>query len=70
MLQLSEGREVYAGPAAEALAFFEAQGHPCPENYNPAEFFADLISVDPSSPEAELQTRCGIHASAQTLKLP
>lgn len=37
LLQLSEGHEVYAGPAAEAAAHFEAQGHPCPAHYNPAE---------------------------------
>lgn len=55
--QLSEGQEVYAGPAAEAAAHFEALGHACPANYNPAEFYADLISVDPSSPEAERQSR-------------
>ena len=33
------------------------QGHNVPEHYNPAEFIADLISIDPSSPEAEGASR-------------
>jgi hypothetical protein len=45
------------GPAAEAAAHFEALGHPCPPHYNPAEFYADLISVDPTNPETEQRTR-------------
>lgn len=57
MQLLSEGQEVYCGPAAHAAAYFERLGHTCPPNYNPAEFFADLISVDTSSPAAELSTR-------------
>mmetsp|Transcript_19242 Transcript_19242/g.58081 ORF Transcript_19242/g.58081 Transcript_19242/m.58081 type:complete len:689 (-) Transcript_19242:421-2487(-) len=57
LLLLSEGQEVYCGPAADAATYFERLGHKCPPNYNPAEFFADLISVDTSSPDAELSTR-------------
>lgn len=54
---LSEGQEIYSGPAREATSYFEQLGHKCPANYNPAEFFADLISVDTSSPEAEASSR-------------
>lgn len=32
-------------------------GHTCPKHYNPAEFVADLISIDFSSPELEQETR-------------
>ena len=35
-----------------------AQGYHVPEHYNPAEFIADLIAVDPSSPAAEAASRC------------
>ena len=48
---------MYAGPAAGAVDYFAERGHPCPDRYNPAEFLADLISVDTSSPEAEQKTR-------------
>lgn len=57
LLLLSEGREVYFGPANEAAGFFEEQGFPCPPHYNPAEFFTDLISIDTSSPELEQESR-------------
>ena len=57
LLLLSEGCAVYSGPAAGAVDYFAALGHPCPERYNPAEFLADLISVDTASPDAEQSTR-------------
>ena len=57
LLLLTEGHAVYAGPAADAVEYFSKKGHPCPDRYNPAEFLADLISVDTSSPEAEQKTR-------------
>ena len=57
LLLLTEGRAAYAGPAAGAVDYFAARGHPCPERYNPAEFLADLISTDTSSPDAEHTTR-------------
>jgi hypothetical protein len=57
LLLLSEGRAVYSGHASGAIDYFAARGHPCPERYNPAEFLADLISVDTSSPDAEQMTR-------------
>jgi len=43
------------------------QGHECPEHYNPAEFLADLISVDPTSTDAEAATRCAsvVHLCAR-----
>lgn len=54
---LSEGRQLYAGPAAASLAHFASLGHACPEHYNPAEFIADLISIDHSSPALEEETK-------------
>ncbi|XP_065882069.1 ABC transporter G family member 7 [Euphorbia lathyris] len=50
---LSEGALVYAGPAhEEPLAYFSKFGYRCPDHVNPAEFFADLISIDYSSAES------------------
>lgn len=68
LLLLSEGCKVYSGPAADATKYFEGLGHPCPQNYNPAEFFSDLISVDPSNPETELQTRLRIKQLAEAAR--
>ncbi len=62
LILLSEGRMLYSGPASEALSCFEELGHHCPQHYNPAEFLADLISVDASSPEAQQETRYALNA--------
>ncbi|GJN37634.1 hypothetical protein PR202_gb26609 [Eleusine coracana subsp. coracana] len=49
---LSEGEVVYMGPAKEEpLSYFASLGYQCPDHMNPAEFLADLISVDYSSAE-------------------
>uniref|UniRef100_A0A0D9UW74 ABC transporter domain-containing protein n=1 Tax=Leersia perrieri TaxID=77586 RepID=A0A0D9UW74_9ORYZ len=50
---LSEGEVVYMGPAKEEpLTYFASLGYHCPDHVNPAEFLADLISVDYSSSES------------------
>ncbi|KAK6931010.1 ABC transporter-like, ATP-binding domain [Dillenia turbinata] len=49
---LAGGALVYAGPArGEPLAYFSKFGYQCPDHVNPAEFLADLISIDYSSAE-------------------
>ncbi|KAH8948150.1 hypothetical protein BDL97_11G081100 [Sphagnum fallax] len=58
LVLLSSGALVYAGPAHDhALMHFAELGHTCPEHMNPAEYFADLISVDYSSSETEAATK-------------
>uniref|UniRef100_A0A0D6R7E5 ABC transporter domain-containing protein n=1 Tax=Araucaria cunninghamii TaxID=56994 RepID=A0A0D6R7E5_ARACU len=58
LILLSEGAVVYAGPAKdEALSYFAIHGFICEDHVNPAEFFADLISIDYSSPESESKSR-------------
>ncbi|XP_034688428.1 ABC transporter G family member 7 isoform X4 [Vitis riparia] len=50
---LTEGALVYAGPAQdEPLAYFSRFGYHCPDHVNPAEFLADLISIDYSSADS------------------
>ncbi|XP_050221794.1 ABC transporter G family member 7 [Mercurialis annua] len=50
---LTEGSLVYSGPAhEELLAYFSKFGYQCPAHVNPAEFVADLISIDYSSAES------------------
>ncbi|KAL2518897.1 ABC transporter G family member 7 [Abeliophyllum distichum] len=58
---LTEGALVYAGPARdEPLAYFSKFGYICPDHVNPAEFLADLISVDYTSAES-------VHASQKRI---
>ena len=65
LILLSEGRMLYSGPAQKALPYFEEMGHKCPQHYNPAEFLADLISVDSSTPKAQHKTRQAPHSSGK-----
>ncbi|KAM7275938.1 hypothetical protein ACFE04_017804 [Oxalis oulophora] len=52
IMLLTEGALVYTGPAREApLEYFSKFGYRCPDHVNPAEFLADLMSIDYSSPE-------------------
>ncbi|PSS13459.1 ABC transporter G family member 7 like [Actinidia chinensis var. chinensis] len=58
IMLLTEGALVYAGPARdEPLAYFSKFGYRCPDHVNPAEFLADLISVDYSSAESIYSSR-------------
>ncbi|EEF35762.1 abc transporter, putative [Ricinus communis] len=55
---LTEGELVYTGPAhEEPLAYFSELGYRCPDHVNPAEFLADLISIDYSSSESVYSSR-------------
>lgn len=56
LLLLADGKVVYSGPAADALPHFQALGHACPPLTNPAEWLADLVAVDHSSPAAEAES--------------
>ncbi|MQM02983.1 hypothetical protein Taro_035757, partial [Colocasia esculenta] len=53
IILLSEGAVVYMGPAKEEpLSYFANFGYNCPDHVNPAEFLADLISIDYTSAES------------------
>jgi len=59
---LSEGKLVYFGEASKVLGYFESLGYTCPEHYNPAEFLADLVAIDHSSPETEKESMARVTA--------
>ncbi|XP_057486522.1 ABC transporter G family member 7-like isoform X1 [Actinidia eriantha] len=64
---LTEGALVYAGPARdEPLAYFSKFGYRCPDHVNPAEFLADLISVDYSSAEIIYSSRKRINGLVES----
>jgi len=44
IMLLSLGRVVYSGAAADALSYFESVGLACPVNYNPCDFFLQLLT--------------------------
>ncbi|XWS34519.1 hypothetical protein CRYUN_Cryun21dG0045200 [Craigia yunnanensis] len=61
---LTEGALVYAGPAHdEPLEYFSRFGlYQCPDHANPAEFLADLISIDYSSADSVYSSQKRIDA--------
>eukprot|EP00188_Purpureofilum_apyrenoidigerum_P002320 Plantae.Rhodophyta-Purpureofilum_apyrenoidigerum.ctg24313.p1 GENE.Plantae.Rhodophyta-Purpureofilum_apyrenoidigerum.ctg24313~~Plantae.Rhodophyta-Purpureofilum_apyrenoidigerum.ctg24313.p1 ORF type:complete len:660 (-),score=140.77 Plantae.Rhodophyta-Purpureofilum_apyrenoidigerum.ctg24313:124-2103(-) len=68
LLLLSGGRIMYFGNAADAVDYFSALNYRCPSNFNPADFFIDLISLDSRSEEKSVrsQKRVALLESAYT----
>ena len=47
LVLLAEGRLVYGGPAGKsAVEYFSKLNFKCPDLYNPADYFLDIVSVD------------------------
>lgn len=57
LLLLSEGNTMYYGDAKHAVDYFKSLKYPCPEDFNPSDFFLDLLSPDNRSSESEEETR-------------
>eukprot|EP00937_MAST-01D_sp_MAST-1D-sp2_P006810 g6810.t1 len=58
LLLLAQGRVVYAGGAgAPCSAHFARLGEPVPADFNPADHFLDVSSVDQRSPELQRATQ-------------
>lgn len=47
LLLMAEGRVAFLGTPAEASTFFAQLNAPCPTNYNPADFFVELLAIVP-----------------------
>lgn len=61
LLLLSEGREMFFGPASDATQWFADAGFACPAEFNPADFFLDVVSMDYRSSSVETMSRNRIH---------
>ncbi len=57
LLLLSEGRVMYFGNATDAVAYFTRLSFRAPVDYNPSDYFLDILSVNPRSAEMESKTR-------------
>jgi ABC-type multidrug transport system ATPase subunit len=51
MLLLSSGKNMFFGQSTDALIYFEKNGYPCPEEFNPADHYLDMLSSDNRSAE-------------------
>jgi len=65
LLLLCGGKLMYFGPADQAVDYFAQLGYVCPEHYNPADFFLDLLSVNYKSPSLEKESSARIETIGQ-----
>ena len=56
LLLLSDGNDMYFGDAKKAIGFFDKAGYTCPDSFNPADFFLDVLSRDMRSDQARIQS--------------
>ncbi|XP_043270410.1 pleiotropic drug resistance protein TUR2-like [Venturia canescens] len=47
ILLMAEGRVAFMGTPEQACAFFKSMGAVCPSNYNPADYFVQVLAVVP-----------------------
>ncbi|RZB77475.1 ABC transmembrane transporter white, partial [Asbolus verrucosus] len=52
LLLMSEGRTAFLGSPEEADMFFKELEAPCPKNYNPADYFIQLMAIVPEKEES------------------
>lgn len=45
---MAEGRVAFLGQAHEAKEFFTFMGKPCPHNYNPADYYVQMLAIEPN----------------------
>ncbi|KAK5645428.1 hypothetical protein RI129_006728 [Pyrocoelia pectoralis] len=51
ILLVAEGRVAFLGTRKEAETFFASLDAPCPSNYNPADYFLELLAITPGREE-------------------
>ncbi|XP_053383188.1 protein white-like [Mercenaria mercenaria] len=56
ILIMAEGRIAFLGSLQDALDFYKSVGHPCPQNYNPCDFYIMSMAVVPGR-ETECKQR-------------
>ncbi|EFN66383.1 Protein white [Camponotus floridanus] len=65
ILLMAEGRVAFMGTTAQACSFFKTLGATCPNNYNPADYFVQMLAVIPGR---ELACRHAIKTTCDTFR--
>ncbi|XP_067141644.1 protein white-like [Centruroides vittatus] len=55
LLLIAEGRTAYLGPSYEALEFFSSLGYICPLTFNPADYYIQVLAIQPGFEERDKQ---------------
>ncbi|XP_044765966.1 protein white-like [Coccinella septempunctata] len=66
---VAEGRIVFLGTTSEATDFFTKLQIPCPPNFNPADYYVQLLSVIPGKEERCMETVKNISDAFQASKI-
>lgn len=56
LLLMAEGRVAFLGTPTEAVDFFTQLNAPCPMNYNPADFYVQLLAIVPGKEDESRDT--------------
>ena len=56
LLLSSEGNTIYYGKANNAIEYFNVLEYYCPNNFNPSDYFLDLLSIDLRTIESKDET--------------
>eukprot|EP01041_Mallomonas_annulata_P000999 gene999-1965_t len=56
LILLSEGYTVYYGVASNAVEYFSRYGYSCPDSFNPADHFLDVLSPDNRNEELDKES--------------
>jgi len=71
IILLAEGRTAYCGKGGDiCAAHFHKIGHPVPKDFNPADHFLDMISIDFRSQDSEHRTRTIVENIVDKRSLP
>lgn len=71
LMLMAEGRVAFLGSPHEATTFFETLHAPCPTNYNPADFYVQMLAVVPGHEAQSLDTIrriCDAYSSSEMAK--
>ncbi|CAG7830299.1 unnamed protein product [Allacma fusca] len=61
LILLTDGRVAFTGKSQEAQPFFLSLGYQCPQNYNPADFYIQILSPHPEVNDGKIFQKKRIH---------
>lgn len=71
LMLMAEGRVAFLGSPIEATIFFDSLNLTCPTNFNPADFYVQMLAVVPGNESQSLETIrriCDAYASSDLAK--
>eukprot|EP01039_Chlorochromonas_danica_P007161 gene7161-7918_t len=60
LLLLSDGKLMFFGQVDQALTYFRNLGYDCPQHFNPADYYLDILSLNTKTVETETETKARI----------